>query len=255
MTICFQFAAAGDLKSNTGESSEVMLWWEAARETLSRDDSYMDQKVTSVISVRPVCRHCYELGWWRCNKRTKLRRCFICSVRKKVLDMICGREVDEEKGSALCWAISDLHGEAIPGGNRRALFRHGEFEQILWNYDLGWFIELNKLRQAITEEAALLWVTYTRLLPNCVGTCMEKWKWNMENWKTKGEEKGSFTRNQWIWVDNCIWLSRKKFSLFSSFSAHGKLTCQSVWIYNNWKSDLQYWNRAAYIEWEERPNK
>lgn len=136
-----------------------------------RDDSYMEQKVMSVISVRPVCRHRCELSWWRCNRRTKQRGCVICNVRKKVLDMTCGREVDEEKGSKLCWAISELHGGVIPGRSRRALFCHGEFEQVLWNYEWGWFIELNKLIQAITEEAALLWVTYARILPNSVWTC------------------------------------------------------------------------------------
>lgn len=96
-----------------------------------RDDSYTEQKVMSVISVRPVCRHRCELSWRRCNRRTKQRRCLICNMRKKVFEMTCGGKVDEEKGSKLCWAISELHGEAIPGGNRRALFCCGEFEQIL----------------------------------------------------------------------------------------------------------------------------
>lgn len=45
---------------------------------------------------------------------------------EKVLDVTCWMEEDEEKGSMFCWAISELHSEAIPGGSRRALFCHGE---------------------------------------------------------------------------------------------------------------------------------
>lgn len=150
-----------------------------------RDDSHMDQGVTSVISVSPVCRHHSELSWWRCNRRAKQRRCLICRVRKKVLDVTWGREEDEEKGSTLCWAVSELHGEAIPGGNRRAV-SPWQVGQILWNHELGWFIELNKMRQAITEEGALLWVTYTRLLPNSVWTCKTEGKKKREKAASRG---------------------------------------------------------------------